>query len=105
MKKTRAAMRIQRFYRDRVFYHRLSFQRNLSNQINIFKSNSFYLHKSIYHNILELTSQLKKMSLYQGLVLFQASSSSHKSFQLRWAMEKEVLSPDIREKIFETSQP
>ena len=104
MKKTRAAMRIQRFYRDRIFYHRLSFQRNLSNQINLFKSNSFYLHKSIYHNILDLTSQLKKISLYQGLVLFQAHSAQRKSFQLRWAMEKDVFSPDIREKIFGTSQ-
>ena len=69
MKKTRAILKIQRFFRDRVFYHRLAFQKNLSNQIKLFKSNHFYLHENIYNNILALTAQEKKISLYHGITM------------------------------------
>jgi len=51
MKKTRSILKVQRFLRDRVFYHRLAFHKSLSNQIRLFKSSSIFLHKGIYDNI------------------------------------------------------
>lgn len=41
MKITRAVLRIQNFWRNRRFYHRLSFQKNIAHQLKIFTTNSF----------------------------------------------------------------
>ena len=69
--------------RDRVFYHRLSFQKILSNHIKLFKTNSFYLLKEIYYKMIELCDQNKKVRLYKGVRLLEKiSSDGKKSFDL-----------------------
>ena len=70
MKRTRAALKIQRFLRDRVFYHRLRFQKNLANELKLYNSGSFYLHRSIYQKIFQLTNQDSKLALYHGIDLY-----------------------------------
>ena len=57
MKKTRALLKVQRFFRDRIFYHRIAFQKNFPLQLKLFNTSSFYLHKEIYKSIITLTKQ------------------------------------------------
>lgn len=69
MKKTRAILRIQRFCRDRVFYHRLSFQKSMVHELKLFQSNSFLLPHRLYRIINFIISPKNKTPLYSNLSL------------------------------------
>ena len=67
MKKTRAILRIQRFWRDRVFYHRFSFQKAMNQELKLYISNSILLKKEIYMKINDLMEQSDKIPLFKTL--------------------------------------
>lgn len=67
MKATRAVYRIQRFWRDQVFYHRLSFHKMITHELRLFTGTSFLMPTEIYSKITEICELGKKISLYNDL--------------------------------------
>lgn len=99
MKKTRAALRIQRFCRDLVFYHRLSFQRNIDYQLKVYNIESIMIPCDLYKRLPDICGYPSQ--LYQGLVLTK-SSVLRRQLTPVWKMAKPVFSPHILKKHFST---
>ena len=102
MKKTRAILRIQRFWRDRVFYHRLSFQNSMTHELKLFQSNSILLRKQVYMKVNDIISTHKKMPLYKKLAIMCHRDKN--TVWTEWAYKKSTFSPHLRRNFFNNQQ-
>lgn len=96
MKKTRAVLRIQYFWRNNNFYHRQCFNKNIYNDLKCWEGIAFYLPCSMYMQIQELFYCGFDNELYFGLTLFK---NSYKQILVEWNTEKPIIS-SMMQKMF-----
>lgn len=98
MKATRAVYRIQRFWRDQVFYHRMSFHKTMFHQLKLFTDNSIMIPTSLYNVIEEVCSSENKVMLYDKIQIFLNRTNNR--FHCEWDYQNSVIPEYICQKYF-----
>lgn len=75
MKKNRAALHIQHFYRDCVFRHRSFFTNKLYNDLAFLKSTCIIYPLEFYLNITTIYNSSKRGKLFQNVKLTQKNGT------------------------------